>query len=126
MTDVFPHAGKRFEVEYSDLAAINAYGSEGDTLYYEITSGAMKGVSGTVHFEWRHLAGDSYAISWQEADGSTVVHVDDFQAGRSLSFFTTPEGQFFRLEGSLKRSVTPAEFSNRLAHDGEDLLRGMS
>ena len=34
MTDIFPHAGKSFEVKYGDLAAINAYGSEGTTLYY--------------------------------------------------------------------------------------------
>jgi hypothetical protein len=29
------------------------------------------------------------------------VHIDDFEAGRSLAFFTTLDGQFFRLEGSL-------------------------
>jgi len=41
-------------------------------------------------------------ISWQEADGSTVVHIDDFETGCSLAFFTTPDGQFFRLEGNLR------------------------
>ncbi|RVI77373.1 hypothetical protein CN188_22375 [Sinorhizobium meliloti] len=64
----------------------------------------MAGVSGTVDYQCRRLGGEIYAISWQEADGSTVVHVDDFQAGRSLSFFTTLQGQFFRLEGSLRQS----------------------
>ncbi|WP_429811304.1 MoaF-related domain-containing protein [Ensifer sp. B1-9] len=104
MTDAFPHAGKRFEVDYGELVAINAYSSDGNTLNYEITSGPMAGVSGTVEYQWRRLGGETYAISWQEADGSTVVHVDDFQAGRSLSFFTTRQGQFFRLEGSLGQS----------------------
>lgn len=45
---------------------------------------------------------ESYAISWQEADGATVVHIDDFSSGRSLSFFTTRSGEFFRLEGKLR------------------------
>ncbi|WP_425280355.1 hypothetical protein [Pseudaminobacter salicylatoxidans] len=28
--------------------------------------------------------------------------MDDFEVGRSLAFFTTPDGKFFRLEGSLR------------------------
>jgi hypothetical protein len=98
----FPLAGQRFEVDYGDLVATNAYAEEGNSLTYAITGGALTGNSATVVFAWRHLFGGTYAISWQEADGSTVVHIDDFEAGRSLAFFTTPDAQFFRLEGSLK------------------------
>lgn len=98
----FPLAGQRFEVDYGDLVATNAYAEEGQSLTYEITASALAGNTATVAFEWRHLFGGTYAISWQEADGSTVVHIDDFEGGRSLAFFTTPDGQFFRLEGSLK------------------------
>jgi phenolic acid decarboxylase len=98
----FPLAGQRFEVDYGDLVATNAYVQEGRSLTYEITGGALTGSTATVEFEWRHLFGGTYAISWQEADGSTVVHIDDFEAGRSLAFFTTPDARFFRLEGSLK------------------------
>ncbi|MGN8114469.1 MoaF-related domain-containing protein [Labrys sp. 22185] len=98
----FPLAGQQFEVDYGDLVATNAYASDGPSLRYEITRGPLTGNKATVGFEWRHLAGQSYAISWQEADGSTVVHIDDFEAGRSLAFFTTPDGTFFRLEGSLR------------------------
>lgn len=101
-TAPFPMAGHRFEVDYGDLIATNAYSQDGRTLTYEITKGALKGNTATVAFEWRHLFGRSYAISWQEADGSTVVHIDDFEAGRSLAFFTTPDAQFFRLEGALR------------------------
>lgn len=97
----FPLAGQCFEVDYGDLAATNAYAEEGHSLTYEITSGALTGNTATVGFEWRRLFGGTYAISWQEADGSTVVHIDDFEGGRSLAFFTTPDGQFFRMEGSL-------------------------
>ncbi|MFA5969333.1 MAG: adenylate cyclase [Sphingomonas sp.] len=98
----FPLAGQRFEVDYGDLIATNVYAEEGRSLTYEITEGALTGNTATVEFEWRHLFGGTYAISWQEADGSTVVHIDDFEAGRSLAFFTTSDGQFFRLEGSMK------------------------
>jgi hypothetical protein len=102
----FPLAGQRFEVDYGDLVATNAYAEEGRALTYAITRGALAGNTATVAFEWRHLFGGTFAISWQEADGSTVVHIDDFEGGRSLAFFTTPDRHFFRLEGSLK----PVEF----------------
>lgn len=98
----FPMAGRTFEVDYGDLIATNAYAADGRALTYEITRGPLTGNQATVGFEWHHLSGQSYAISWQEADGSTVVHVDDFGGGRSLAFFTTPNGQFFRLEGGLR------------------------
>jgi hypothetical protein len=98
----FPLTGQRFEVDYGDLKATNAYGKDGRSLTYEITGGALADNAATVDFQWRHLFGSTYAISWQEADSSTVVHIDDFEGGRSLAFFTTPDGQFFRLEGSLK------------------------
>jgi hypothetical protein len=98
----FPLAGQRFEVDYGDLTATNVYAEEEQSLTYEITGGALTGNTATVDFEWRHLFGGTYAISWREADGSTVVHIDDFEDGRSPAFFTTPDGQLFRLEGSLK------------------------
>ena len=98
----FPMAGRCFEVDYGDLVATNAYAADGRALAYEITRGAMTGNAATVGFEWRHLSGPSFVISWQEADGSTVVHVDDFEGGCSLAFFTTPDGQFHRLEGKLR------------------------
>jgi hypothetical protein len=100
-TKRFPFSGRSFEVDYGNLTATNLYGADGSSLAYEITTGALKGSAATVGFEWQHLHEETYVISWQEADGSTVVHVDDFKAGRSLSFFTTTDGQFFRLEGTL-------------------------
>lgn len=102
----FPLAGHNFEVDYGDLVALNSYADDGRFLTYEITGGALTGSTATVGFEWRHLYAEAYVISWQEADGSTVVHIDDFGAGRSLSFFTTPDIRFFRLEGSLRAAET--------------------
>lgn len=101
-TAIFPMAGLSFEVDYGDLKATNAYDSDGLSMTYAITAGASEGATGTVSFEWRSLPGGAYAISWQEADGATVTHIDDFEGQRSLSFYTTPNLQFYRLEGSLR------------------------
>ncbi|KWR91602.1 MoaF-related domain-containing protein [Cupriavidus sp. IDO] len=97
-----PFAGKRFEVRYDGLTAINAYADDGIHMRYEITEGAFAGAKGEVACTWQHVAGEIYAISWQEADRATVVHLDDFAAGTSRSFFTAPSLDFYRLEGSLR------------------------
>lgn len=101
-TTLFPMAGQCFEVDYGGPVAENAYAEDGRSLTYTITSGALAGNTATVSFEWRRIEGGAFAISWQEADGATVVHIDDFETGRSLAFFTTADQQFHRLEGPLR------------------------
>lgn len=101
-TPLPPFAGKTFEVRYPGLTAINAYASDGIHMRYEITEGDFAGAKGEVAYSWQQVAGEIYAISWQEADRATVVHVDDFAAGTSRSFFTAPSLDFYRLEGSLR------------------------
>lgn len=71
-------------------------------MRYEITEGDFAGATGEVTYTWQHVAGEVYAISWQEAERATVVHLDDFAAGTSRSFFTAPSLDFHRLEGSLR------------------------
>ena len=97
----FPFAGRTFEVNYGDLVATNAYAADKNSLTYEITGGPLKGAAAEVAFEWTELDGGNFVISWQEADGSTVVHVDNFEQGSSLTFFTTPKSDFYRLSGTL-------------------------
>lgn len=97
-----PFAGRSFEVRYEGLTAINQYDADGRTMRYQITEGPLRGVEGEAHYQWTRVAAEVFAISWQEADGSTVVHVDDFDLGTSLSFFTTPDGDFHRLHGQLR------------------------
>lgn len=98
----FPFAGRTFEVNYGDLVATNAYAADKNSLTYEITGGPLKGATAEVAFEWTELDGGNFVISWQEADGSTVVHVDNFEKGSSLTFFTTPKSDFYRLSGTLR------------------------
>jgi len=97
-----PFAGRTFEVRYDGLTALNAYDEDGLHMRYEITEGAYAGAKGEVAYTWRHVAGETYAISWQEADRATVVHLDDFAAGTSRAFFTAASLDFHRLEGSLR------------------------
>jgi hypothetical protein len=97
-----PFAGKTFEVRYDGLTATNAYSDDGVHMHYAITEGEYAGATGDVAYTWQLIAPHVYAISWQETDRATVVHIDDFASGTSQSFFTAASLDFFRLSGSLK------------------------
>lgn len=94
-------AGKEYVVRYEGLVAINRYNEDASKVYYEIIDGPGKGASGDADLDVNLLSEGVYAVSWQEASGATIVHVDDFINGTSLTYFTTAENDFYRLKGSL-------------------------
>lgn len=99
---LIPHfAGRAFRVDYDDLSAHNIYAADGRSVRYAIVAGPYTGASGESPCEWRQIAEGVYVISWQEANGATVVHIDDFAGGRSQAFFTAPDLSFHRMQGAL-------------------------
>ena len=83
-----PFAGRSFRVDYDGLSAHNIYSDDGETIRYAIVAGPYAGAQGEVRCQWQRVSEGAYAISWQEADGATVVHIDDFARGHSQAFFT--------------------------------------
>ncbi|UCO96073.1 adenylate cyclase [Metapseudomonas lalkuanensis] len=94
-------AGRSFRVDYDGLSAHNLYSADGSRLRYAIVSGPCAGAQGEAECQWREIAEGIHVISWQEADGATVVHVDDFANGRSQAFFTATDLSFQRMQGTL-------------------------
>ena len=94
-------AGRSFQVDYDGLSAHNIYSEDGESIRYAIVAGPYAGATGEARCQWRQVSKGVYAISWQEADGATVVHIDDFANGRSMAFFTAADKTFYRMEGPL-------------------------
>lgn len=94
-------AGRSFQVDYPGLSAHNTYSADARSVRYAIVSGPYAGASGEAVCQWRQIAEGVYVIAWQEADGATVVHVDDFANGHSQTFFTATDLTFYQMEGPL-------------------------
>jgi len=94
-------AGRSFRVDYDGLSAHNIYSDDGATVRYAIVAGPYAGASAEAPCEWQLVSEGVYAISWQEANGATVVHIDDFIRGRSQAFFTAADLTFYRMQGPL-------------------------
>lgn len=101
-----PFAGRTFEVRYGEtMTALNIYAADGQTMRYEVTAGPFKGATAEVRYQAEALGAGLYALSWQEADKGTVVHVDDFEGGHSRSYYTTAGHDFVRMAGTLREVV---------------------
>ncbi|GAB3464367.1 hypothetical protein GCM10027321_28150 [Massilia terrae] len=96
-------AGRSFRVDYDGLSAHNIYSEDGETIQYAIVAGPYAGAHGEARIQWHLVSEGIYAISWQEADGATVVHIDDFIRGRSQAFFTAADLGFHRMHGPLSQ-----------------------
>ena len=94
-------AGRSSRVDYDGLSAHNIYSEDGESIRYAIVAGPYAGATGEARCQWQQVSEGVYAISWQEANGATVVHIDDFVNGRSMAFFTAADMTFYRMQGPL-------------------------
>ena len=62
----------------------------------------FKGASETVQIAVTPIRPGVFMICWQEADKTTVVHVQDFDNGIVHANVTEPNGVFIRHSGTLK------------------------
>ncbi|SFH79029.1 nuclear transport factor 2 family protein [Albimonas pacifica] len=76
-------------------------------LRFEIREGPFARTE-EVDIEVAPLGGGLFAVSWQEADGATVVNLQDHDRRVVSSFATLPDGRFLRMSGPFE-VVRPAD-----------------
>ena len=103
--DTPPFVGHTYLFQYDGFAAQDSFISA-DTIRFVITEGSLKGLEGEVKYQYREIRAGAYLIYWQEKDGGTVTHLDDFQQGLSHSNYTTPKLEFYTMSGSIKQLDT--------------------
>lgn len=100
--DTPPFVGHTYLFQYEGFAAQDTFIST-DTIGFVVTEGPLKGLTGEVKYQYREIRPGAYLIYWQEKDGGTVTHLDDFQQGLSYSNYTTPQLEFYTMSGSIKQ-----------------------
>jgi len=73
------------------------------TLRYRVLTGDRAGSTDRVAMQVQPLRGGLFLVSWQEADGITVVHVEDFAERRFEACVSFPGGRFERIRGTMSR-----------------------
>jgi hypothetical protein len=71
-------------------------------LTVEVVAGAYLGFSDTVEYEAVAVRDDLVILSWQEHNGSTIMHALDFNTCITYAAITPATGKFQRLKGRIE------------------------
>jgi hypothetical protein len=96
--DVYP-VGIVFDVGF-DTFEVRLTTLPDDQIRFDIAEGPYARTE-TVKIAATPIRAGVFAVSWVEADGATVVHVEDFERGVVHSYATLPNGSFLRMQGPI-------------------------
>lgn len=97
--DAFPGLGKIVQVDF---------GNKWDLHFHSTTSmtytpaGHPVSDGETVKVAITPIRPGVFMVTWQEGDGTTVVHVEDYENGILFTNIGTADHKFYNLKGTLK------------------------
>lgn len=115
----FP-VGQEMNVSYPDFTARLTLLSD-TQLKFEIAEGPFARTE-LVDTGVVPLGNGHFLVSWQEADGATVVNVQDYDRGLVHSFATLPGGRFLRMTGKIAVTRPADQASDDRPHRNKALV----
>jgi hypothetical protein len=101
-TTHFPAVGHVYEANFGSWVHHLHFASE-TVMTLTNAEGPFAGSSETVQIAVTPIRPGVFMICWQEADKTTVVHVEDFENGIVYTNITQPRGGFLHRSGTLKQ-----------------------
>jgi hypothetical protein len=99
----FHAPGSAYEVDFGGGNAFEISFAADSNMTFKKLADPGKGTTSTVRIAKKELRDGLYMVYWQEANKTTVVHVQDFAQGIVYANITFPDGQFFNASSSLKK-----------------------
>jgi hypothetical protein len=105
MTNIsFPATGHVYKADYGDLTFRVAFGTDGKTLHWAPFAAKDFDIEATTEtYRATHIRPGVFMVTWKEADGTTVTHVEDFESGIVHASITLPDHTFLNLKGTWTR-----------------------
>lgn len=97
----FPGVGHTYEVDYGDYVFQIEFHSVRSMTFVGM-KGDLTGVSETVEISVTPIRPGVFMVAWQEANQTTVIHVEDFENGIIYANITFPGNIFVRLQGAFR------------------------
>ncbi|WP_434212937.1 MoaF-related domain-containing protein [[Pseudomonas] boreopolis] len=98
----FPAAGHVYRVDFGGGNAFDiAFDASRPEMTFTRLHAPDAGARETIRFTHRKLRDGLYLVYWQEADRTTVVHVEDFANGLIYTNIARPDGTFFNGQSHL-------------------------
>jgi len=96
----YPAIGLRLLVTFPAFRAELNIHSTSSLTWYLLNADGSKGRSETVNARMQPITGKAFLVSWQEANKTTVVQVQDFDRGVIFTNITRPDGTFLQAKGT--------------------------
>lgn len=108
MLKTYPALGEDIFIDFGDSGPFGPFAVQitvadsGKELTFLVTTGPLVDRSETCAYQAVQVADGVWMVSWREADGLTVVQVQDFARGTLESVVTTPDHELFQFGGTIK------------------------
>ena len=100
----FPAAGQVYKADYGDLVFRVDFAADGKTLRWApFAAEDFDAAASTETYRATCIRPGVFMVTWKEADGITVTHVEDFENGIVHASITLPDHSFLNLAGSWTR-----------------------
>lgn len=96
----YPAVGRRLLVTFPAFRAELNIHSASSLTWFLLNPDGSKGRSETVSVRIQHVSGRIFLVTWQEANKTTVVQVQDFTRSAVFTNITRPDGTFLQSRGS--------------------------
>jgi len=101
MATPFPAVGHIYRVDFGAFVVELYFESDTKLTYTGIRKDGTRGASETVTISVTFLREDLFMVTWQEADKTTVVHVEDYENNVIYTNITNPDNTFEKFKGSV-------------------------
>lgn len=101
MTVSFPGVGHRYLADFQSWRVELYFSSDTQLTYTEIEPGGGRGSSETVQISVLPVRTGLFIVRWQEADKTTVVHVEDYRENTIVTNITDPTLAFSQYQGTM-------------------------
>jgi hypothetical protein len=101
--EAFPAVGHVYEAHFSADTVFKLDFTQAGQMTYTSLAGPTRGKVETVHYTAVPVQPPAFMVYWREADGTRVVHVENFGRGHVWTNIALPGGEFVHLDGELKQ-----------------------
>jgi molybdenum cofactor biosynthesis MoaF-like protein len=96
----FPAVGHRYLVDFVAFRVELYFSSTTSLTYTGVAPDGTRGGSETVTIRVERIRGNLFLVTWQEADKTTVVHVEDYRRNTIITNITNPDNSFDQFHGT--------------------------
>jgi hypothetical protein len=97
----FPAIGHTYRVDFGAFVVELYFESDTKLTYTGIRKDGSRGASETVAISVTFLRENLFMVTWQEADKTTVVHVEDYENNIIYTNITDADNKFEKFKGSV-------------------------